>query len=307
MIAAASAPMNYSNEAYESPPPVADAPAGESHTLSTEEFDETPVILKEKSKTTIKDAIIMASRCKPGDEVRKMTPRSIFRIINYACFLILFLEVEFMSSLYKSDDPFTVDEAAMVYYNNRLLGRPRIRMLKVRNDSCTVIASFAREITECFSNFNPIVEDRATIPPGTSEAYVWQSASVLMTETVTGTIASYTGGGFLLQLPLDDPTKAVQLINGVKSNRWIDRGTRALIIDFSLFNANVRNPRVELQPVEESFTKVISVIETKEIHKETSSRDIPSTSAKIVLGSGNDRDGSSHYPKLLGFLIRSGS
>ncbi|PIO61598.1 hypothetical protein TELCIR_16874 [Teladorsagia circumcincta] len=105
-----------------------------------------------------------------------------------------FLEVEFMSSLYKSDDPFTVDEAAMVYYNNRLLGRPRIRMLKVRNDSCTVIASFAREITECFSNFNPIVEDRATIPPGTSEAY---------------------------------------------SNRWIDRGTRALIIDFSLFNANV--------------------------------------------------------------------
>ncbi|KAK6014171.1 hypothetical protein OSTOST_20474 [Ostertagia ostertagi] len=197
MIAAANSPMNYDNEAYESPPAVADAPAGEAHTLSTEEFDETPVIPKQMSKTTIKDAIIMASRSGRTDQrfnrqlrllpgagyIRwvhvdwdpvtpppqhfltvatayvalsvalaqssvqtyyftnilgnlfvksKASPaRKAFVDISTMDDIWNFLEVEFMNSLYKSDGPFTVDETAMVYYNNRLLGRPRIRMLKV--------------------------------------------------------------------------------------------------------------------------------------------------------------------------------
>lgn len=42
-----------------------------------------------------------------------------------------FLEVEFLSSLYNTDAPSNVDEVAMVYYNNKLLGQPRLRMLKV--------------------------------------------------------------------------------------------------------------------------------------------------------------------------------
>ncbi|XGW31248.1 hypothetical protein V3C99_009870 [Haemonchus contortus] len=282
---AAAASIAYDDQVYESPPNVAEAPASEGHTLSTEEFDETPSAPTTHSFMPIKDAIIEASKYRTGDETKKMTARSIFRLVNYACFLVLvtyvaliqssvqtyyftnilsnlfvtsktspsrkafvdigtmddiwgFLEVEFLTSLYNSDGPFTVGEEAMVYYNNKLLGRPRIRMLKVRNNSCTVISSFSREITECFSNFSPAAEDRQTFGPGNSEAYVWQSASVLMTETISGTITSYTGGGFLLQLPLDDSTKALKLLEGVKSNRWIDRGTRALIIDFSMFNAN---------------------------------------------------------------------
>uniref|UniRef100_W6NCG4 Polycystin cation channel domain containing protein n=1 Tax=Haemonchus contortus TaxID=6289 RepID=W6NCG4_HAECO len=159
---AAAASVAYDDQVYESPPNVAEAPASEGHTLSTEEFDETPSAPKTNSFMPIKDAIIEASKSE----------------------------------------------------------KLRIETIKI------------------FSNFSPAAEDRQTFGPGNSEAYVWQSASVLMTETISGTITSYTGGGFLLQLPLDDPTKARTLLEGVKSNRWIDRGTRAIIIDFSMFNAN---------------------------------------------------------------------
>ncbi|EPB67330.1 polycystin cation channel [Ancylostoma ceylanicum] len=150
-----------------------------------------------------------------------------------------FLEDEFLVSLYKTDAPATVDEEAMVYYNNRLLGKPRIRMLKVTNNSCTVANSFAREIIECFSNYNPTVEDKLPFGPADSEPYIWQDEEKLLTKPIYGTITLYSGGGFVLRLPVDNYGEAAELIKGVKSNRWIDRATRAIIIDFTLFNANV--------------------------------------------------------------------
>ncbi|ETN86065.1 polycystin cation channel [Necator americanus] len=69
--------------------------------------------------------------------------------------------------------------------------------------------------------------------------YVWQSAEKLLTETIYGTISSYPGGGFVLRLPVDSSNEASKLIQDAKSNRWIDRSTRAIIIDFAMFNANV--------------------------------------------------------------------
>ncbi|KAL6740488.1 hypothetical protein Aduo_013839 [Ancylostoma duodenale] len=150
-----------------------------------------------------------------------------------------FLEDEFLVSLYRTDAPSIVDQEAMVYYNNRLLGQPRIRMLKVTNNSCTVANSFAREIIECFSNYNPSVEDKYPFGPADSEPYIWQDEEKLLTKPIYGTITLYSGGGFVLRLPVDNYDEAAALIKGVKSNRWIDRATRAIIIDFTLFNANV--------------------------------------------------------------------
>ncbi|KAK6053556.1 hypothetical protein COOONC_08938 [Cooperia oncophora] len=162
-------PMDYrDNGGYETPPNVMDVPAVEGHTLSTEEFDETPVLPKQRASMSIKDAIVMASQVALAQssvqtyyftnilsnlfvKSKSSAAMKAFTDISTMDDIWNFLEGAFMSSLYDSDGPF-IDETATVYYNNRLLGRPRIRMLK--------------------------------------------------------------------------------------ANRWIDRGTRALIIDFSLFNAN---------------------------------------------------------------------
>ncbi|VDO11794.1 unnamed protein product [Haemonchus placei] len=86
---AAAASVAYDDKVYESPPNVAEAPASEGHTLSTEEFDETPSAPTTNSFMPIKDAIIEASKYRTGDETKKMTARSIFRLANYGCFLVL--------------------------------------------------------------------------------------------------------------------------------------------------------------------------------------------------------------------------
>ncbi|KAJ1370305.1 hypothetical protein KIN20_031999 [Parelaphostrongylus tenuis] len=102
-----------------------------------------------------------------------------------------------------------------------------------------VVRSFSREITQCFSRYDPSVEDKTSFGPANTEPYIWQSESVLSTRMHQGFIANYGGGGFVLRLPLKDSEAAAELLADVKSNRWIDRATRAVIIDFAMFNANV--------------------------------------------------------------------
>ncbi|CAB3409583.1 unnamed protein product [Caenorhabditis bovis] len=126
----------------------------------------------------------------------------------------------------------------MIYYENKLLGEPRIRMLKVRNDSCTVMKSFQREIKECFANYKEDLEDRQPFGNQTG-AYVYQTAKELENHATSGSIATYGGGGFVQKLPLTESTEAQSSLEQLKSNRWIDRGTRAIIVDFALYNANI--------------------------------------------------------------------
>ena len=44
-------------------------------------------------------------------------------------------------------------------------------MLKVTNESCSVVDAFSREIKECYANYNENAEDRTTF--GDGEAWVF--------------------------------------------------------------------------------------------------------------------------------------
>ncbi|CAJ0937752.1 unnamed protein product, partial [Mesorhabditis belari] len=138
-------------------------------------------------------------------------------------------------------------QMGMVYYENKLLGRPRIRMLKVTNNSCTVVDPFVREIKECFAPYTESKEDHEDIAVTNAtgfdqqdyQAFSWQSAKDLSTGTIYGQMGTYGGGGFVALLPLNNMTEANTRINHLLYNRWIERGTRAILVDFSLYNANI--------------------------------------------------------------------
>ena len=66
---------------------------------------------------------------------------------------------------YYNGDPINDTDAGYIFYENKLLGVPRIRQLKVRNDSCQVHRDFAEDITECFSNYDPNLEDKEVYGP----------------------------------------------------------------------------------------------------------------------------------------------
>lgn len=53
-----------------------------------------------------------------------------------------------------------------------------------------------------------------------------------------GVIATYSGAGYYLDLSRTREETAAQLA-GLKKNSWLDRGTRATFIDFSVYNANI--------------------------------------------------------------------
>ncbi|CAI5448311.1 unnamed protein product [Caenorhabditis angaria] len=149
------------------------------------------------------------------------------------------IEQILIPGIYWNENNNITDSENMIYYENRILGQPRIRMLKVVNDSCTVMTSFQREIKECYANYQEKYEDQEAITSGDGDAFVYATASELETLTTSGTIGSYGGGGFVQRLPITGSTEAQSLIETLKEARWIDRGSRAIIIDISLYNANI--------------------------------------------------------------------
>jgi hypothetical protein len=48
----------------------------------------------------------------------------------------------------------------------------------------------------------------------------------------------YGGGGYIVNLSLDQAT-SLAIIQTLMDNLWIDRATRAIFIDLTVYNANI--------------------------------------------------------------------
>lgn len=53
-----------------------------------------------------------------------------------------------------------------------------------------------------------------------------------------GKLTSYSGGGYYLDLPGSRQASA-EALQGLREGLWLDRGTRVVFIDFSVYNANI--------------------------------------------------------------------
>jgi len=143
---------------------------------------------------------------------------------------------------YNNDD---ADQDGYLYHVNKLLGVPRIRQLKVRNDSCTVHPDFASEIKVCYDAYS--ASNSETRPFGditqlttlTNEtAWTYSTAKETNGSSFTGDMADYDGAGYYIDLT-NDPVTTAAIVAELKKNKWIDRGTRAVLIDFTTYNANI--------------------------------------------------------------------
>lgn len=68
--------------------------------------------------------------------------------------------------------------------------------------------------------------------------WVYQSEGELNGSSYTGRLSTYGGGGFVLDLT-STKTQSLHIIEDLRSNLWLDRGTRAVFIDFTVYNANI--------------------------------------------------------------------
>ncbi|XP_063713184.1 polycystin-2-like isoform X2 [Symsagittifera roscoffensis] len=130
------------------------------------------------------------------------------------------------------------DEKGYIYYENKIMGLARLRQVKVRNDTCDIPADFENEIKECFAAYAPANEDISDFGLGNGTAWTYSTSAELDGATDWGTLTKYEGGGYYQDLP---PLRAdaEQVIQELKSGLWVDRGTRAIFIDFTVYNANI--------------------------------------------------------------------
>uniref|UniRef100_A0A671SLN0 Polycystin-2 n=1 Tax=Sinocyclocheilus anshuiensis TaxID=1608454 RepID=A0A671SLN0_9TELE len=130
------------------------------------------------------------------------------------------------------------ENQSLIYYENLLLGVPRLRQLKVRNESCFVHEDLRDEVYDCYSVYSPANEDKSPFGPKNGTAWRYSEESNLGESSYWGQMSTYGGGGYYQDLSRTREKSANQL-QELKNNLWLDRGTRAVFLDFSIYNGNV--------------------------------------------------------------------
>lgn len=130
------------------------------------------------------------------------------------------------------------ENQSLIYYENLLLGVPRLRQVKVRNESCSVHEDLRDEVQDCYNMYTPANEDTASFGPKNGTAWVYASESETNGSSYWGQVSKYGGGGFYQDLSRTKEESKVRL-QFLKDHLWLDRGTRAVFLDFSVYNGNI--------------------------------------------------------------------
>ncbi|CAA9998517.1 unnamed protein product [Nesidiocoris tenuis] len=121
-----------------------------------------------------------------------------------------------------------------VLSENVLLGRPRIRQIRVKGDTCSTANLFEPFFKSCYDYYNYAVEDKE--PFGLKSSH-WKYQEGKDREQTQGRISTYDSGGYMYELDnnLNDTKKT---LDELERNAWVRLGTGAVFVDFSLYSPN---------------------------------------------------------------------
>ncbi|XP_041369822.1 polycystic kidney disease and receptor for egg jelly-related protein-like [Gigantopelta aegis] len=131
-----------------------------------------------------------------------------------------------------------------------LVGRARLRQIRILNTaSCVItskIASKLKSTKACLEAFTTDAMDtqiygknwRNRISANESTMWTYQSGIELHTLSIMGKLATYPGGGYVLQFPRN-AVLAHEVLEDMRNTSWIDEYTRAVFVEFTVFNPSV--------------------------------------------------------------------
>ena len=73
----------------------------------------------------------------------------------------------------------------------------------------------------------------------TSAAWTHTPSSAIRGESLWAKLSTYSGGGYLAKLDLNRNI-SIGILNELKANLWLDRHTRAVFLEFSVYNPNIQ-------------------------------------------------------------------
>jgi len=118
-------------------------------------------------------------------------------------------------------------------HENLLLGPPRLRQIRVMKDTCFVNDAFIRYFNTCYDSYSPGSEE---IKPEHGGA-AFRSMKELDSTPIWTVLNNYRTGGYTVNLTYDRE-KNLKIINDLKANHWLDRGSRLCLVEFNLYNEN---------------------------------------------------------------------
>ncbi|KAM7409108.1 hypothetical protein PAMA_002695 [Pampus argenteus] len=129
-------------------------------------------------------------------------------------------------------------DVSFIYYENMLLGVPRMRQIKIKNNSCKVHKDFQDEIAGCFDVYNEKKEDDHNFGLINGTAWTYHTEKDIKGSSHWGLLTTYSGAGYYQDLSQTKEASSI-ILSELKDNLWLDRGTRVVFIDFSTYNANI--------------------------------------------------------------------
>lgn len=133
---------------------------------------------------------------------------------------------------------------------NVLLGAIRVRQLRVKKQQgCKVSALFQHVFPDCYPAFSPDVKSKESFgtrytPTYLLPAYDWLPAKdtagftdYTLGSPLAGALARYPGDGFKFDVPADR-AEAKVLLKDLWDWNWVDRSTRAVIVEMNVLNTN---------------------------------------------------------------------
>ncbi|XP_041077005.1 polycystic kidney disease protein 1-like 2 [Polyodon spathula] len=133
--------------------------------------------------------------------------------------------------------------------NSKLVGSARMRQVRVQRDSCPVTRSMRSTVRDCHAPYSWDLEDMDSYGPGWnisaprntsqfSSVWKYQSQGSLRAYPLWGNIALYRGGGYVAVLGTDIEN-ATSVLQYLIDNTWLDEYTRAIFVEFTVYNANL--------------------------------------------------------------------
>jgi hypothetical protein len=154
---------------------------------------------------------------------------------------------------YYNGDTYEPEHLGNVADTFMLVGAVGMRQVRAKNNTCSLKASDLIHplVKNCFGEYSKKHEDREPfgpkVEPGNDRTFKYSTAKSLGCSVgcqTTALLNTYQGGGFFEQLPSlrTNTTNAavVAKIQQLKKDRWLDRQTRAVFVDFTVYSLPTR-------------------------------------------------------------------
>ncbi|CAH8864327.1 unnamed protein product [Trichobilharzia szidati] len=139
----------------------------------------------------------------------------------------------------------SINERGFIGHDNKILGVPRLRQLRVDPSKCKTQSTMRTVIQKCYPAYSTDAEYKGPLevqgnitPYYTKNAWNFSDASVTGATGFSAPYGYYEGSGYIQDLSKSrNITEAI--LDELFQGRWIDQATRVLFIDFTVYNANI--------------------------------------------------------------------